>query len=236
MRIHLLGHTFEREAVTAWLEGGGRACPLTNARLDDTDPATALVPNHTLRKAIAAWCVVNGQLPPPPPPPPPRTPPVVTPPMVPWRERAQLPLGPPIAVPGGYVRVGQKLEAVDVQYPSLICVATVAAVSLAGGVASISVTFDGWNSSYDYTRPLRDAAFFPCGSCERRGVELQPPGSGVTAPTSSSSSSGWASPFDWEDYLQRSGSEPVDVAVLGREAGSGLEPERVSHPHAIRLW
>ena len=44
------GHTYERVAVTQWFATGARTSPTTNERLDNL----TLVPNHTVRRLIAA--------------------------------------------------------------------------------------------------------------------------------------------------------------------------------------
>ena len=44
------GHTYERVAVTQWFASGARTSPTTNERLDNL----TLVPNHTVRRLIAA--------------------------------------------------------------------------------------------------------------------------------------------------------------------------------------
>jgi hypothetical protein len=46
------------------------------------------------------------------------------------------------------VRVGQKLEAQDIQYPSLMCVATVKSMADTPAGIEIGVTFDGWGDQY----------------------------------------------------------------------------------------
>ena len=45
------GHSYERAAITRWLQSGKRTSPRTNARLRHTD----VTPNHTLRGAIEQW-------------------------------------------------------------------------------------------------------------------------------------------------------------------------------------
>jgi hypothetical protein len=45
------GHTYEREAIEAWLRRDHRKSPMTNETLS----STALVPNHNLRSQIGSW-------------------------------------------------------------------------------------------------------------------------------------------------------------------------------------
>ena len=44
------GHTYERVAISQWFATGARTSPTTNERLDNL----TLVPNHTVRRLIAA--------------------------------------------------------------------------------------------------------------------------------------------------------------------------------------
>ncbi|GJN12485.1 hypothetical protein PR202_ga30765 [Eleusine coracana subsp. coracana] len=45
------GHTFERRSIQRWLDGGHLTCPVTNLPLP---PSPSLIPNHALRRLIAA--------------------------------------------------------------------------------------------------------------------------------------------------------------------------------------
>ena len=45
------GHTFERRSIQQWLDGGHLTCPVTNLPLP---PCPPLIPNHALRRLIAA--------------------------------------------------------------------------------------------------------------------------------------------------------------------------------------
>jgi len=45
------GHTFERRSIQRWLDGGHLTCPVTNLPLP---PCPPLIPNHALRRLIAA--------------------------------------------------------------------------------------------------------------------------------------------------------------------------------------
>ncbi|KAK3120985.1 hypothetical protein QOZ80_8BG0644370 [Eleusine coracana subsp. coracana] len=45
------GHTFERRSTQRWLDGGHLTCPVTNLPLPPSPP---LIPNHALRRLIAA--------------------------------------------------------------------------------------------------------------------------------------------------------------------------------------
>lgn len=108
------------------------------------------------------------------------------------------------------VQVGQKLEAQDVKFPSLTCVATVSAVKEdAVGEIWMTVTFDGWDSTYDYTDRVSFVGFHPIGWCRASGKSLQEPGSRLERP-----SQGWGDPFDWNIYLEATGATPVPATLL----------------------
>eukprot|EP00965_Chrysotila_dentata_P245230 6206430-Pleurochrysis_carterae.AAC.2 len=49
--IALDGHSYERAHITRWFQAGRNSSPMTNMLLADT----RLIPNHTLRNAIADW-------------------------------------------------------------------------------------------------------------------------------------------------------------------------------------
>lgn len=71
------------------------------------------------------------------------------------------------------IKVGMKLEAVDIMEPHLICAATVSKV--VGRLLKIS--FDGWDEEFDQWMDVKSADLFPCGWCEIEKYTLQfPPG------------------------------------------------------------
>ncbi|XP_020596031.1 U-box domain-containing protein 21-like [Phalaenopsis equestris] len=52
------GITFDRSSIETWLQAGNFTCPVTKNPLFAAD----LIPNHTLRRLIQAWCVANRSL------------------------------------------------------------------------------------------------------------------------------------------------------------------------------
>ncbi|XWS71396.1 hypothetical protein CRYUN_Cryun03dG0134700 [Craigia yunnanensis] len=51
------GITYDRESIEKWLFScKNKACPVTKQALHDSD----LTPNHTLRRLIQAWCILNA--------------------------------------------------------------------------------------------------------------------------------------------------------------------------------
>lgn len=64
-----------------------------------------------------------------------------------------------------------RLEAKDRQYPTLVCVATIAAVR--GN--RLLVHFDGWQNNYDYLCSPESTDIHPVGWCRRKGRDLQKP-------------------------------------------------------------
>ena len=67
--------------------------------------------------------------------------------------------------------MGMKLEAVDRQHPSLICVATVADIK----GSKLLIHFDGWTDKYDYWCNNDCDEIHPIGWCKRNSVVLQAP-------------------------------------------------------------
>lgn len=54
------GITYDRESIERWLfssSSGGRTCPVTK---QPVPPDCELTPNHTLRRLIQSWCVINA--------------------------------------------------------------------------------------------------------------------------------------------------------------------------------
>jgi hypothetical protein len=70
----------------------------------------------------------------------------------------------------GFV-VGQKLEAVDLIDPALICVATVGDVK--GRL--LRIKFDGWSDEYDQWMDVLSHDLFPVGWCDSVSYPLQGP-------------------------------------------------------------
>jgi len=74
--------------------------------------------------------------------------------------------------------VGMKLEAVDLQLPNLISVATVK--NVIGRLLLIG--FDSWDSTYDQWMDEESTNIFPVGWCELVGHQLLPPKSPKESP------------------------------------------------------
>uniref|UniRef100_A0A1A8CYL8 L(3)mbt-like 1b n=1 Tax=Nothobranchius kadleci TaxID=1051664 RepID=A0A1A8CYL8_NOTKA len=75
--------------------------------------------------------------------------------------------------PSGF-RAGMKLEAADRKNPSMICVATIAAVV---EDHRLKVHFDGWSCEYDYWVETDCPDLHPVGWCQKTGHPLQYPNS-----------------------------------------------------------
>jgi hypothetical protein len=69
--------------------------------------------------------------------------------------------------------VGMKLEAVDKQNASLVCVATVGNILTSDG--RILIHFDGWEIEYDYWVKPDSPYIRPKGWCDQSGVTLNKP-------------------------------------------------------------
>ncbi|ELT89486.1 hypothetical protein CAPTEDRAFT_108770, partial [Capitella teleta] len=74
-------------------------------------------------------------------------------------------------IPNHGFRVGQKVEAVDLMEPRLICVSTVTRV--VGRL--LRVHFDGWDVTYDQWVDCTSADIYPVGWCEMVGYHLEGP-------------------------------------------------------------
>ena len=66
-----------------------------------------------------------------------------------------------------------KLEAVDKQNASLVCVATVTNILESEG--RILIHFDGWELDYDYWAKPDSVYIKPKGWCEQNGITLNKP-------------------------------------------------------------
>lgn len=73
--------------------------------------------------------------------------------------------------PGHCFSPNQKLEAVDLMNPRLVCVATVK--RYVGRL--LLIHFDGWEDEFDQWVDHQSPDIYPVGWCELIGYELQPP-------------------------------------------------------------
>ena len=95
--------------------------------------------------------------------------------------------------PDNHFRVGMKLEAVDRQYPTLYCVASI--IRIVGD--ELLIHFDGWESNFDYWCHYRSPEIRPIGTCELHKKPLQPPNTHDGALVK------WGG--SWECYLKNTG-------------------------------
>ncbi|ODM91225.1 Lethal(3)malignant brain tumor-like protein 3 [Orchesella cincta] len=89
------------------------------------------------------------------------------------------------------VRVGMKLEAVDIRNRNLVCVATVSCVM----GDRFLIHFDSWDSLYDYWTDCGSPFIHPVGWCSANNVDITPPHC-YESP----------SEFDWDEYLEKTNS------------------------------
>ena len=66
---------------------------------------------------------------------------------------------------------GMKVEAKDLQNPSLICVATIQDIKQ----GKLLIHFDGWSSKYDYWCESTSTDIHPPMWCGKHGKKVQPP-------------------------------------------------------------
>uniref|UniRef100_H3DLY5 L3MBTL histone methyl-lysine binding protein 1b n=1 Tax=Tetraodon nigroviridis TaxID=99883 RepID=H3DLY5_TETNG len=129
--------------------------------------------------------------------------------------------------PSGF-RAGMKLEAVDRKNPSLICVATIAAVV----DNRLLIHFDNWDETYDYWGGRCDASspyIHPVGFCEEVKLTL-------TTPAEYKHPKG----FLWEKYLEETGTQAAPARAFkprplhGFQMGMKVEAVDKRNPMLIR--
>ncbi|XP_036414206.1 lethal(3)malignant brain tumor-like protein 4 [Colossoma macropomum] len=127
--------------------------------------------------------------------------------------------------PSGF-RAGMKLEAVDRKNPSLICVATIAAVV----DNRLLIHFDNWDDTYDYWCDASSPYIHPVGYCEEAELTLTTPAE-YKHPKS----------FSWEKYLEETGSQAAPARAFkqrpphGFQGGMKLEAVDKRNPMLIRV-
>ncbi|KAF7669719.1 hypothetical protein LDENG_00147160 [Lucifuga dentata] len=127
--------------------------------------------------------------------------------------------------PSGF-RAGMKLEAVDRKNPSLICVATIAAVV----DNRLLIHFDNWDDAYDYWCDASSPYIHPVGYCEDFELTL-------TAPAEYKHPKG----FSWEKYLEETGTQAAPARAFkprpphGFQIGMKVEAVDKRNPMLIRV-
>ncbi|KAK1806647.1 hypothetical protein P4O66_005155, partial [Electrophorus voltai] len=109
--------------------------------------------------------------------------------------------------PSGF-RAGMKLEAVDRKNPSLICVATVAAVV----DNRLLIHFDNWDDTYDYWCDASSPYIHPVGYCQETELTLTTPAE-YKHPKS----------FSWEKYLEETGSQAAPARAFKQRPPHGFQ-------------
>nr|XP_057940862.1 lethal(3)malignant brain tumor-like protein 4 isoform X2 [Doryrhamphus excisus] len=127
--------------------------------------------------------------------------------------------------PSGF-RAGMKLEAVDRKNPSLICVATIAAVV----DNRLLIHFDNWDDTYDYWCDASSPYIHPVGYCEEAELTLTTPAE-YKQPKS----------FSWEKYLEETGTQAAPARAFkprpphGFQVGMKVEAVDKRNPMLIRV-
>uniref|UniRef100_A0A4W6CHR6 L3MBTL histone methyl-lysine binding protein 1b n=1 Tax=Lates calcarifer TaxID=8187 RepID=A0A4W6CHR6_LATCA len=127
--------------------------------------------------------------------------------------------------PSGF-RAGMKLEAVDRKNPSLICVATIAAVV----DNRLLIHFDNWDDTYDYWCDASSPYIHPVGYCEEAELTLTTPAE-YKQPKS----------FSWEKYLEETGTQAAPARAFkprpphGFQIGMKVEAVDKRNPMLIRV-
>ncbi|KAK6474192.1 lethal(3)malignant brain tumor-like protein 4 isoform X1 [Huso huso] len=109
--------------------------------------------------------------------------------------------------PSGF-RPGMKLEAVDKKNPSLICVASIAALV----DNRLLIHFDNWDESYDYWCEASSPYIHPVGFCQEMGLTLTAPAE-YKHPKS----------FSWEKYLEETGSQAAPARAFKQRPPHGFQ-------------
>ncbi|KAJ3598140.1 hypothetical protein NHX12_001654 [Muraenolepis orangiensis] len=109
--------------------------------------------------------------------------------------------------PSGF-RTGMKLEAVDRKNPSLICVATIAAVV----DNRLLIHFDNWDDTYDYWCDASSPYIHPVGFCEEAELTLTTPAE-YKHPKS----------FSWEKYMEETGTQAAPARAFKPRPPHGFQ-------------
>ena len=116
-------------------------------------------------------------------------------------------------------RVGDRLEAVVMNHPGTVAVASIIAID----GDELTIHFDGWNTDHDYTTTANDLDLRPVGTQAALGEELHPPYR-------------YQGKFDWHEYLAEIGARAAPEAAFvddedGEEPNSEeIEPEAEVEP------
>ncbi|XP_077951175.1 lethal(3)malignant brain tumor-like protein 4 isoform X11 [Gasterosteus aculeatus] len=127
--------------------------------------------------------------------------------------------------PSGF-RAGMKLEAIDRKNPSLVCVATIAAVV----DNRLLIHFDNWDDTYDYWCDASSPYIHPVGYCEDAELTLTTPAE-YKQPKS----------FSWEKYLEETGTQAAPARAFkprpphGFQIGMKVEAVDKRNPMLIRV-
>nr|XP_020462861.1 lethal(3)malignant brain tumor-like protein 3 isoform X2 [Monopterus albus] len=136
--------------------------------------------------------------------------------------------------PSGF-RAGMKLEAVDRKNPSLICVATIAAVV----DNRLLIHFDNWDDTYDYWCDASSPYIHPVGYCEEAKLTLTTP----AGKTQTKTPVEYKHPksFSWEKYLEETGTQAAPARAFkprpphGFQIGMKVEAVDKRNPMLIRV-
>ncbi|XP_024917472.1 lethal(3)malignant brain tumor-like protein 4 isoform X2 [Cynoglossus semilaevis] len=136
--------------------------------------------------------------------------------------------------PSGF-RAGMKLEAVDRKNPSLICVATIAAVV----DNRLLIHFDNWDDTYDYWCDPSSPYVHPVGYCEEAQLTLTTP----AGKTQTKTHVEYKQPksFSWEKYMEETGTQAAPARAFkprplhGFQIGMKVEAVDKRNPMLVRV-
>jgi len=104
----------------------------------------------------------------------------------------------------GKFKVGQRLEAIDRLYPTLVCVAHIKDIK----DGKLLISFDGYSDHYDYWCEPGSPEIAPINTTKNSGKQLQPP-------------KNHSKVFDWPSYLQEIKAEAAPIEAFSNGNGLG---------------
>ncbi|XP_046564246.1 LOW QUALITY PROTEIN: uncharacterized protein LOC124273077 [Haliotis rubra] len=114
------------------------------------------------------------------------------------------------------VKVGMRLEALDLLNPSLVCVSTIAEIAEDG---KWLIHFDGWTSKYDYWTEPDVKNLHPLGYMAAVGRTNKNYSPKLQAPKN------YGRQFDWAQYLQEEDADPVPWDFFSDIQKEGTPPD-----------
>ncbi|KAK3609671.1 hypothetical protein CHS0354_035956 [Potamilus streckersoni] len=116
----------------------------------------------------------------------------------------------------GKVKIGMKLEAVDIKHPHLVCVATIDNTDAEGQVL---IHFDGWSTMYDYWTTPDFKGLHPLGYMKMNSSKHTQLNNTLQKPR------GYEKTFEWHTYCQEEKALPVPFEFFTAEQREDTTPD-----------